>query len=211
MLFSEEELWNVSGMRLGKGFVEVTCGWTICRFGNAIRHLPFYPSGELEINRDCTQSCHEGSCPTTSLVSFFYFFISCLWMDAQMMFGLLGMACKSIYMQCWCTCTHVAPTWCRLTSSTSWYHKLLLWLMSTYLYRVSSLSSRVIWYASFLWFMWNIHAATSAGPLEKKHMHMEVFSPWYYYLTHTVFIIKTKYAFTVSVYFDVTFCLYLLY
>jgi hypothetical protein len=25
MLFSEEELWNVSGMRLGEGFVEVTC------------------------------------------------------------------------------------------------------------------------------------------------------------------------------------------
>jgi hypothetical protein len=59
------------------------------------------------------------------------------------------------------------------------------------------------------------------------HLHVITFSPWYYYIAHIVcivyslhadddyiafyihivFIIHTIYAFTVFVYFDITFCM----
>jgi hypothetical protein len=48
-LFSEEELWDVSRMRLGEEFVEFMFGCTICRLGNTVGRLPFFPSSELEI------------------------------------------------------------------------------------------------------------------------------------------------------------------
>jgi hypothetical protein len=49
MLFSEADLWDVSGMRLCEGFVEFMCGCTIRLLGNTVGCLPFYPSSELEI------------------------------------------------------------------------------------------------------------------------------------------------------------------
>ncbi|KQK10074.1 protein ULTRAPETALA 2 [Brachypodium distachyon] len=58
-LFSEEELRGVSGVRMGENFVEVTCGCTSRRFGDAGGRLRIYASGELEISCDCTPGCHE--------------------------------------------------------------------------------------------------------------------------------------------------------
>ncbi|KAE8798518.1 protein ULTRAPETALA 1-like [Hordeum vulgare] len=58
-LFSEEELREVSGVRLGEGFVEMTCGCTSRRYGDAVGRLLIYPSGELEISCECTPGCRE--------------------------------------------------------------------------------------------------------------------------------------------------------
>ncbi|CAM0883328.1 unnamed protein product [Alopecurus aequalis] len=58
-LFSEEELREVSGVRLGEGFVEVMCGCTSRRYGDAVGRLLIYPSGDLEISCDCTPGCRE--------------------------------------------------------------------------------------------------------------------------------------------------------
>lgn len=58
-LFSEEELREVSGVRLGEGFVEVMCGCTSRRYGDAVGRLLIYPSGDLAINCDCTPGCGE--------------------------------------------------------------------------------------------------------------------------------------------------------
>ncbi|XP_006655462.1 protein ULTRAPETALA 1-like [Oryza brachyantha] len=58
-LFSEEELRDVSGVRLGDGFVEVTCGCTSARYGDAVGRLRVFASGELEVSCECTPGCTE--------------------------------------------------------------------------------------------------------------------------------------------------------
>jgi hypothetical protein len=91
-MFSEEELREVRDARLGEGFVEVMCGCTSRRYGDAIGRLRIYPSGDLEISCECTQGCGEGSCPILRprrLFLFFFFLISCPCIDAPMVFGLL--------------------------------------------------------------------------------------------------------------------------
>jgi hypothetical protein len=92
-LFSEEELREVSGVRLGEGFVEVMCGCTSRRYGDAVGRLLIYPSGDLAINCDCTPGCGEGSCPIHPrclfLFLFFFFLISCPCIDARTVFGIL--------------------------------------------------------------------------------------------------------------------------
>lgn len=78
-LFSEEELREVSGLRLREGFVEMMCGCTSRRYGDAVGRLLIYPSGELEISCDCTPGCREGQWPTTIRprpVTFFFLFFS---------------------------------------------------------------------------------------------------------------------------------------
>jgi hypothetical protein len=61
-LFSEEELREVSGVRWGDDFVEVTCGCTSHRYGDAVGRLRVCASGDLEINCECTPGCREGPC-----------------------------------------------------------------------------------------------------------------------------------------------------
>jgi hypothetical protein len=61
-LFSEEELREMSGVRRGENFVEMTCGCTSHRYGDAVGRLRVYASGELEINCECTPGCNEGPC-----------------------------------------------------------------------------------------------------------------------------------------------------
>ncbi|AQK99959.1 Protein ULTRAPETALA 1 [Zea mays] len=58
-LFSEEELREVSGVRWGEDFVEVTCGCTSHRYGDAVGRLRVCASGDLEINCECTPGCRE--------------------------------------------------------------------------------------------------------------------------------------------------------
>ena len=75
-LFSEEELQEVSGVRLGEDFVEVMCGCTSRRYGDAVGRLLIYPSGDLEISCDCTPGCGEGSCPH-NITSSAYTHVAC--------------------------------------------------------------------------------------------------------------------------------------
>ncbi|KAF0927101.1 hypothetical protein E2562_029858 [Oryza meyeriana var. granulata] len=58
-LFSEEELRDVSGVRLGDSFVDVTCGCTSARYGDAVGRLRVFASGELEVCCECTPGCTE--------------------------------------------------------------------------------------------------------------------------------------------------------
>jgi hypothetical protein len=60
VLFSEEDLREVSGVRWGEDFVEVTCGCTSHRYGDAVGRLRVFASGDLEINCECTPGCREG-------------------------------------------------------------------------------------------------------------------------------------------------------
>ncbi|PPS14158.1 hypothetical protein GOBAR_AA06412 [Gossypium barbadense] len=59
MLFSEEELIEVSGLKKGGDFVEVTCGCTSHRYGDAVGKLRVFSNGHLEITCECTPGCNE--------------------------------------------------------------------------------------------------------------------------------------------------------
>ncbi|PAN28152.1 hypothetical protein GQ55_5G135400 [Panicum hallii var. hallii] len=58
-LFSEEELREVSGVRRGEDFVEMTCGCTSHRYGDAVGRLRVFASGDLEVSCECTPGCRE--------------------------------------------------------------------------------------------------------------------------------------------------------
>ncbi|KAK8599383.1 hypothetical protein V6N13_077309 [Hibiscus sabdariffa] len=59
MMFSEEELKEVSGLKKGGDFVEVTCGCTSHRYGDAVGKLRVFSNGHLEIACECTPGCNE--------------------------------------------------------------------------------------------------------------------------------------------------------
>ncbi|KAF5174915.1 Ultrapetala-like protein [Thalictrum thalictroides] len=58
-MFSDEELNEISGLRKEKDYIEVTCGCTSHRYGDAVGKLRVFPSGDLEINCECTPGCQE--------------------------------------------------------------------------------------------------------------------------------------------------------
>lgn len=58
-LFTEEELREISGVKRGDDYVEVLCGCTSHRYGDAVARLRVFSSGELEITCDCTPGCQE--------------------------------------------------------------------------------------------------------------------------------------------------------
>ncbi|KAK1260475.1 Protein ULTRAPETALA 1 [Acorus gramineus] len=58
-LFGEEELEEISGLRRGSDFVEVTCGCTSHRYGDAVGRLRIFGNGDLEITCECTPGCQE--------------------------------------------------------------------------------------------------------------------------------------------------------
>ena len=60
MMFSEEELREVSGLKKGEDFIEVTCGCTSHRYGDAVGNLRVFSNGDLEITCECTPGCNEG-------------------------------------------------------------------------------------------------------------------------------------------------------
>jgi hypothetical protein len=68
-LFSEEELRDVSGVRRCEDFVEVTCGCTSHRYGDAVGRLRVYASGDLEVSCECTPGCREGPCSPLCIIS----------------------------------------------------------------------------------------------------------------------------------------------
>ncbi|OVA13903.1 SAND domain [Macleaya cordata] len=59
MLFSDEELSEISGLKRGGDYVEVTCGCTSHRYGDAVGRLRVFSSGDLEISCECTPGCQE--------------------------------------------------------------------------------------------------------------------------------------------------------
>ncbi|CAA6658425.1 unnamed protein product [Spirodela intermedia] len=58
-MFSEEELSEISGLKQCRDYIEVTCGCTSRRYGDAVGRLKVFPSGELEITCECTPGCDE--------------------------------------------------------------------------------------------------------------------------------------------------------
>lgn len=60
-MFSNEEVKDISGFRISDDdHVEVTCGCTSHRYGDAVGTLRVYLNGNLEIKCDCTPGCDEG-------------------------------------------------------------------------------------------------------------------------------------------------------
>lgn len=69
VMFSEEELREMSGVKRGVDHIEVTCGCTSHRYGDAVGRLRVFMNGELEITCECTPGCQEGpsSLPCSTL------------------------------------------------------------------------------------------------------------------------------------------------
>ncbi|XP_020590786.1 protein ULTRAPETALA 2-like [Phalaenopsis equestris] len=59
VLFTEEELNEIAGVKKGEDFVEVICGCTSPRYGDAIGRLKIFASGKLEVACECTPGCRE--------------------------------------------------------------------------------------------------------------------------------------------------------
>lgn len=59
MLFSEEELSEINEVKRGADYVEVMCGCTCRKYGDAVGRLRVFASGELEISCDCRPGCQE--------------------------------------------------------------------------------------------------------------------------------------------------------
>ncbi|CAL1394026.1 unnamed protein product [Linum trigynum] len=59
VLFSEEELREMSGVKQTGDCIEVTCGCTSHRYGDAVGRLRVFPNGDLEISCECTPGCDE--------------------------------------------------------------------------------------------------------------------------------------------------------
>ncbi|CAH1423509.1 unnamed protein product [Lactuca virosa] len=61
-MFSDEEVREISGFkRGGDDYVEVTCGCTSHRYGDAVGTLRVFTSGDLEISCECTPGCEEAA------------------------------------------------------------------------------------------------------------------------------------------------------
>ncbi|KMZ70634.1 Protein ULTRAPETALA 1 [Zostera marina] len=58
-MFTEEEVSEISGLNIGEDYIEVMCGCTSHRYGDAVGRLRVFPSGHLEINCECTPGCDE--------------------------------------------------------------------------------------------------------------------------------------------------------
>ncbi|KAF9612109.1 hypothetical protein IFM89_038177 [Coptis chinensis] len=58
-MFSDEQLRDFDGFKRCEDCVEVTCGCTSQRYGDAIGKLSVYPNGELFISCQCTPGCEE--------------------------------------------------------------------------------------------------------------------------------------------------------
>ncbi|XP_073146500.1 protein ULTRAPETALA 1-like [Henckelia pumila] len=59
VLFSDEEVRDISGFQRCDDYVMVTCGCTSHTYGDAVGTLRVFASGELEIRCECTPGCQE--------------------------------------------------------------------------------------------------------------------------------------------------------
>lgn len=84
-MFTEEEVSEISGLNIGEDYIEVMCGCTSHRYGDAVGKLRVFPSGHLEINCECTPGCDEGKllsclyacCPPDPSTYILISFVSC--------------------------------------------------------------------------------------------------------------------------------------
>lgn len=60
VMFSDEELREMSGVKKSGDHIEVTCGCTSHRYGDAVGRLRVFVNGDLEITCECTPGCQEG-------------------------------------------------------------------------------------------------------------------------------------------------------
>jgi hypothetical protein len=74
VIFSDEELREVSGVKRGLDYIEVTCGCTSHRYGDAVGRLRVFQNGDLEITCECTPGCQEGLSLSLSSRLLFLFF-----------------------------------------------------------------------------------------------------------------------------------------
>ncbi|KAF7823037.1 Protein ULTRAPETALA 1 [Senna tora] len=58
-MFSDDELKEVSGVKRVGDYVEVTCGCTSHRYGDAVGRLRVFVNGDLEITCECAPGCQE--------------------------------------------------------------------------------------------------------------------------------------------------------
>ncbi|GAU30990.1 hypothetical protein TSUD_105040 [Trifolium subterraneum] len=58
-MFSDDELKDVNGVKKVGEFVEVMCGCTSHRYGDAVGKLKIFVNGYLEITCECTPGCEE--------------------------------------------------------------------------------------------------------------------------------------------------------
>ncbi|XP_054813825.1 protein ULTRAPETALA 1-like [Prosopis cineraria] len=58
-MFSDDELREMSGVKRVEDYVEVTCGCTSHRYGDAVGRLRVFINGCLEITCECTPGCQE--------------------------------------------------------------------------------------------------------------------------------------------------------
>ncbi|CAI9787604.1 unnamed protein product [Fraxinus pennsylvanica] len=59
MLFSDDEVRDMTGFKRCDDYVEVTCGCTSHTYGDAVGTLRVFASGDLEIHCECTPGCQE--------------------------------------------------------------------------------------------------------------------------------------------------------
>ncbi|XP_011622329.2 protein ULTRAPETALA 1 [Amborella trichopoda] len=59
VIFGDEDLSEISGLRREREYIEVTCGCTSFRYGDAAGKLRVFVRGDLEISCECTPGCEE--------------------------------------------------------------------------------------------------------------------------------------------------------
>jgi len=70
-IFSDAELSEMSGIKRSGDHIEVTCGCTSHRYGDAVGRLRVFLNGDLEITCECTPGCQEGLSLSLSLFPFY--------------------------------------------------------------------------------------------------------------------------------------------
>jgi hypothetical protein len=67
IMFSDEELRDIDGVKKIGECIEVMCGCTSHRYGDAVGRLRVFVNGYLEITCECIPGCEEG--PFLSIIS----------------------------------------------------------------------------------------------------------------------------------------------
>ncbi|KAB2596554.1 protein ULTRAPETALA 1-like [Pyrus ussuriensis x Pyrus communis] len=60
VLFSDDELREMSGVNKGSDHIEVTSGCTSHIYGDAVGRFRVFVNGDLEVTCECTPGCQEG-------------------------------------------------------------------------------------------------------------------------------------------------------
>ncbi|KAL5986887.1 ultrapetala [Asimina triloba] len=61
LIFKDDDLNGISGLKRGVDFIEVMCGCTSQRYGDFVGRLKVFANGDLEVSCECTPGCEEGT------------------------------------------------------------------------------------------------------------------------------------------------------